>query len=194
MCVVGSSLATTDGGTGEPFGARAIPGGNRRLLRRVPQHPGSQWADATGEGAGRRACDALERFAHGRLEYPSWRLRAVAPNITPDLETGIGRWTDAQIATAIREGRRPDGSIIGPPMPIALYRGLSDRDLTAMVVYLRTVPRCETRSRNARRIRLRWSRTDRLSDTCRTLPMILLPVVPTSRDHWRIAWIATRHR
>jgi mono/diheme cytochrome c family protein len=67
-------------------------------------------------------------------------FRAVAPNITPDPETGIGRWTDAQIATAIREGRRPDGSVIGPPMPIELYRGISDRDLAAMVAYLRTVP------------------------------------------------------
>ncbi|HEV7264553.1 MAG TPA: c-type cytochrome [Falsiroseomonas sp.] len=66
--------------------------------------------------------------------------RAVAPNITPDPETGIGRWTDAQIATAIREGKRPDGSLIGPPMPMAFYRGLADRDLTAMVAYLRTVP------------------------------------------------------
>ena len=71
---------------------------------------------------------------------PPGDIRAVVPNITPDPETGIGRWTDAQIATAIREGRRPDGSIIGPPMPIALYRGLSDRDLMAIVTYLRTVP------------------------------------------------------
>ena len=71
---------------------------------------------------------------------PPGDIRAVVPNITPDPETGIGRWTDAQIATAIREGRRPDGSIIGPPMPIALYRGLSDHDLTAIVTYLRTVP------------------------------------------------------
>ena len=71
---------------------------------------------------------------------PPGDIRAVVPNITPDSETGIGRWTDAQIATAIREGRRPDGSTIGPPMPIALYRGLSDHDLTAIVTYLRTVP------------------------------------------------------
>ncbi|WP_199231118.1 c-type cytochrome [Falsiroseomonas bella] len=67
-------------------------------------------------------------------------FRAVASNITPDPETGIGRWTDAQIARAIREGIRPDGSLIGPPMPIAFYRHLSDRDLAAMVAYLRTVP------------------------------------------------------
>ncbi len=67
-------------------------------------------------------------------------FRAVVPNITPDAETGIGRWTDAQLALAIREGRRPDGSIIGPPMPIELYRGIADRDLQAMVAYLRSLP------------------------------------------------------
>jgi mono/diheme cytochrome c family protein len=67
-------------------------------------------------------------------------FRAVASNITPDPETGIGRWTDAQLARAIREGIRPDGSLIGPPMPFAFYRGLSDADLAAMVAYLRTVP------------------------------------------------------
>jgi mono/diheme cytochrome c family protein len=73
-------------------------------------------------------------------DIPPGDILAVVPNITPDPETGIGRWTDGQIATAIREGRRPDGSIIGPPMPIPLYRGLSDSDLTAIVTYLRTVP------------------------------------------------------
>jgi mono/diheme cytochrome c family protein len=66
--------------------------------------------------------------------------RTVGPNITQDPETGIGRWTDAQIATAIREGRRPDGSLIGPPMPIVVYRQISDADVAAMVAYLRTVP------------------------------------------------------
>lgn len=64
---------------------------------------------------------------------------ANAPNITPDPETGIGTWTDEQIIASIREGKRPDGSIIGPPMPIALYRGLSDNDVKAIVAYLRNV-------------------------------------------------------
>src|SRR5262249_42250529 len=58
---------------------------------------------------------------------------AYAPNITPDAETGIGKWTDQQIITAIREGKRPDGRIIGPPMPIALYRDMSDEDVRAIV-------------------------------------------------------------
>lgn len=65
---------------------------------------------------------------------------ANAPNITPDPETGVGNWTDAQLIRAIREGVRPDGSIIGPPMPIARYRGLSDTDVKAIVAYIRQVP------------------------------------------------------
>ena len=73
------------------------------------------------------------------IEEPN-AFRAIVPNITPDIETGIGAWSDAQVALAIREGRRPDGSLIGPPMPIELYRGIADRDLAAMVVYLRSVP------------------------------------------------------
>jgi mono/diheme cytochrome c family protein len=65
---------------------------------------------------------------------------AYASNITPDAETGIGRWSDAQLITAIREGRRPDGTIIGPPMPIGLYRGISDGDAAAIVAYIRSLP------------------------------------------------------
>jgi len=65
---------------------------------------------------------------------------AVASNITPDPETGIGSWTDDQLVKAIREGIRPDGSVIGPPMPIELYRHLADDDVRAMVAYLRSVP------------------------------------------------------
>jgi mono/diheme cytochrome c family protein len=65
---------------------------------------------------------------------------AIAANITPDRETGLGGWTDDQLFLAIREGKRPDGSLIGPPMPISLYRGLADDDVRAMIAYLRTVP------------------------------------------------------
>ena len=64
---------------------------------------------------------------------------AYAQNITQDEDTGIGRWTDAQIVAALREGRRPDGSIIGAPMSIGMYRGLSDNDVNALVAYLRSV-------------------------------------------------------
>ena len=76
----------------------------------------------------------------GGLVVEERGFRAIVPNITPDTETGIGDWSDAQIATAVRDGRRPDGSLIGPPMPTDAYRGISDRDLAAIVAYLRTVP------------------------------------------------------
>lgn len=67
-------------------------------------------------------------------------FRAYAPNITMDEETGIGTWTDEQIMLAIREGVRPDGTIIGPPMPMPSYRNMSDYDARAIVAYLRSVP------------------------------------------------------
>lgn len=67
-------------------------------------------------------------------------MRVVVPNITPDAATGIGRWTEAQLRRAIREGVRPDGSVIGPPMPIEFYRHLSDADVDAIVANLRAQP------------------------------------------------------
>ncbi|MEO8299373.1 MAG: c-type cytochrome, partial [Burkholderiales bacterium] len=76
----------------------------------------------------------------GGLLFKEAPFDAVSANITPDPETGIGKWTDAQIALAIREGKRPDGTLIGPPMPFGLYRGISDNDVAAIVAYLRTVP------------------------------------------------------
>lgn len=80
------------------------------------------------------------RHLAGGLVMEESAFRAVTPNITPDPATGIGGWTDAQLVRAIREGIRPDGTLIGPPMPFAFYRGLADDDLAAMVAYLRTVP------------------------------------------------------
>ena len=75
----------------------------------------------------------------GGLPFEEPGMRAFSSNITPDKTTGIGDWTDAQIITAIREGKRPDGTLIGPPMPFHLYRQLSDADARAIVAYLRSV-------------------------------------------------------
>lgn len=75
----------------------------------------------------------------GGLKIAEPGFTAFSTNITPDRETGIGTWTLAQIVTAIRQGRRPDGSLIGPVMPVALYRGISDRDVLAMAIYLKSV-------------------------------------------------------
>lgn len=77
----------------------------------------------------------------GRLVDDNPAFTAWAPNITPG-----GRaagWSDAELAHAIREGLRPDGSLIGPPMPFTMYRGISDADLAAVVAFLRTLPAVE---------------------------------------------------
>ena len=63
-------------------------------------------------------------LADGRV-FAERGMRAAAPNITQDRETGIGAWTDAGIVAAIRQGHRPDGSLIGPPMPVESYRGIA---------------------------------------------------------------------
>ena len=80
------------------------------------------------------------RGLSGGLLFDEPAFKAYASNITPDPATGIGRWTDAQLAGAIREGIRPDKTLIGPPMPIEFYRHLSDRDLRAIIAYLRAQP------------------------------------------------------
>ena len=60
-------------------------------------------------------------------------------NITQDVETGIGSWTDAEIITAIREGKTREGRIIFPPMPVPTYNSMSDEDVKSIVAYLRTI-------------------------------------------------------
>jgi mono/diheme cytochrome c family protein len=77
-------------------------------------------------------------FAGGRpIETPFGNI--VAPNITPDPETGIGRWSDGQFDAAIREGLRPDGSHLYPAMPYNDYTKMSRDDVLAIRAYLNTV-------------------------------------------------------
>jgi mono/diheme cytochrome c family protein len=59
-------------------------------------------------------------------------------NITP--AGVVAEWTDAQLATLIRTGKRPDGSQINAFMPYQAYAGLTDQELQAIIAYLRSVP------------------------------------------------------
>jgi mono/diheme cytochrome c family protein len=61
-------------------------------------------------------------------------------NITPDRQTGIGTWTDEQIITAIRLGRRPNGERLLPVHPFTVFNGMAEEDLKALVAFLRTTP------------------------------------------------------
>ncbi len=81
---------------------------------------------------------AMEQALGGRVVEQNEAFTAVASNITPGGR--VAGWSDAELVKAIREGIRPDGTVIGPPMPITLYRGLSDDDVQSIVMYLRQVP------------------------------------------------------
>jgi hypothetical protein len=66
-----------------------------------------------------------------------------ARNLTPDPETGLGRWTEEQFVRALRTGKHlgvADGRMILPPMPWMHIGRATDEDLHAIWSYLRTVP------------------------------------------------------
>jgi mono/diheme cytochrome c family protein len=81
----------------------------------------------------------MDKAYAGGLAVIEPGMKAYSSNITPDKETGIGTWTVEQIMVAVREGKRPDGSLIRPPMPIWLYRGISDADARAIAIYIKSL-------------------------------------------------------
>ena len=64
----------------------------------------------------------------------------VAPNLTPDMETGLGSWTDGEKIRAIREGVDKQGRALFPMMPYKTYRSMSDYDVESLVAYMNTLP------------------------------------------------------
>ena len=62
------------------------------------------------------------------------------PNLTPDKESGLGKWSDAEIITAFTTGMRPDGRQLAPMMPWMSYAHINSDDATALVAYLRSLP------------------------------------------------------
>jgi mono/diheme cytochrome c family protein len=67
-------------------------------------------------------------------------------NITPDPETGIGRWTEEQFRRAMREGIRPNGEHLYPAFPFTAFTKLTDADVSAMFAYLRSLPAARARA------------------------------------------------
>jgi mono/diheme cytochrome c family protein len=84
------------------------------------------------------AATAGKEFSGG-LSWDEPPFKVTAPNITPDKETGIGKWTDAEIKTVMRTGIRPNGVHVAMIMPTGFYHIMTDRDVDAVVAYLRTI-------------------------------------------------------
>jgi mono/diheme cytochrome c family protein len=60
----------------------------------------------------------------------------VGPNLTPDHETGLGKWTKAEIITALQTGIRPDGRVLSKIMPWPAFAKLTKDDVGAVADYL----------------------------------------------------------
>ena len=77
-------------------------------------------------------------YAGGRpIETPFGVV--VGANITPDLETGIGAWSDELFVRALREGKGHNGELLYPAMPYPYYTKLTESDALAIRAYLNTV-------------------------------------------------------
>lgn len=67
-------------------------------------------------------------------------------NLTPDVQTGIGRWSSKQFADTMRLGKHLGiGRAVLPPMPIPAYRNFNDADLEAIYAYLMSIPPVKNR-------------------------------------------------
>lgn len=77
-------------------------------------------------------------FGGGTLVEIPGHEHAVSANLTPDAETGIGNWTEAQFSEAVRFGKRPDGTGLNPLMPPMAV--MTDAEVAAIWAYLKTVP------------------------------------------------------
>ena len=83
--------------------------------------------------------DIPGKLFSGGLSWDEPPFKVTAPNITQDKETGIGKWSDADIKKLMRTGLLPNGVHIAMVMPTGFYHIMTERDLNAVVAYLRTI-------------------------------------------------------
>ena len=91
--------------------------------------------------AGGCACHTAPKgtpHAGGRA-FPVPLGKVYSTNITPEQDTGIGRWSDAEVHRSMVKGIRPSGERILPVMPYEAYSGMAEDDLGALIAYLRTL-------------------------------------------------------
>lgn len=86
------------------------------------------------------APDTTRALAGSELGWKGpWGV-SYARNLTPEPQTGIGPWSESDIVTAIRTGKRPDGTMLLPPMPWPDFAFLTDADAAAIAKYLKSIP------------------------------------------------------
>ncbi len=84
--------------------------------------------------------DMSKQLSGGPQTFDETGFTVKGANITPDPDTGIGKWSAADIKRVLLEGKRPDGIQLATVMPYAFYKVFTARDLDAVVAYVRSVP------------------------------------------------------
>jgi mono/diheme cytochrome c family protein len=134
-------------------GPMAFAGGQRVALAQYQGNPTGAPPDLAqtdplsrgrylAQAADCEACHTAEGgrpFAGGRPFETSFGT-LYSPNITPDVKTGIGSWTDADFLRAVHEGRDQQGEHLYPAFPYAAYTYLTDQDVLAIKAYIFSVP------------------------------------------------------
>jgi hypothetical protein len=90
-------------------------------------------------GAGRSCMTRTTKTAGVNSGQENFPGKLCIRNITPDNLTGIGQWTDGEVIRAVREGVDHNGEGLFPIMPYFIYKHVSDKDMEAVVAYLRSV-------------------------------------------------------
>jgi mono/diheme cytochrome c family protein len=76
----------------------------------------------------------------GGAEFRNWRVGTTrASNLTPDAETGLGAWSEAEIVRALRNGQSKDGRLLAPVMPYEWFHEMADEDAFAVARYLKSL-------------------------------------------------------
>jgi cytochrome c553 len=76
----------------------------------------------------------------GGMEFNNWRFgTARASNLTSDIQTGLGTWSEAEIVRALRNGVRKDGRLLIPVMPYEWFHEMADEDAFAVAQYLKSL-------------------------------------------------------
>ena len=83
--------------------------------------------------------DIPGKLFSGGLSWDEPPFKVTAPNITQDKDTGIGKWSDADLKKVLRTGIRPNGVHVAMIMPTGFYHIMTERDLDAVVAYLHTI-------------------------------------------------------
>lgn len=135
--------------TSAPAAATTAPtaSANNPLVTALPPNPHDTRPEIVRRGeylARAGDCIACHTAPRGKLFAGGLAMETpfgtfYSPNITPDAQYGIGSWSEDAFFKMMRTGRKPDGSLIYPAMPIAQYTKVTREDSNAIFAFLRTV-------------------------------------------------------